>query len=215
MSQPLTEVVEVDPAIVEDRRLRVQSMTLRRLSPRAIAAVLQEAEATVAADLEWLKSSHAARFGPVPTLDPSQEIGWAVADFEEMESVAWMEFHQLKQEAQQRRLSPMFVARARQGWIRTAAMMRVLRLKLLAEHGYLLPSASTKSVTGAGIPRAEELRAMLRQEGLLDEVTASVSAKALVADLQVDGEVLSEELLPTETVDAYLQWMDDGGFFEG
>lgn len=208
MTQSLVQVLPEDPSVVEDRRLRVQAMKLRRLSSRAIAAVLQETVETIEADLEFLKQSHTEKFGPTPAIDPSQEIGWAVADFEEMESVAWLEFHALKQEAQQRRLSPMFVARARQGWIRTAAMMRVLRLKLLGEYGYLMPQASKMSLPGAQIPRADELRALLRQEGLLLEVAAAMDAKAILADAPPVPDPIAE-ILDWNDVS---KWMDDGGF---
>lgn len=199
-------------ALTEDRRLRVQAMTLRRLSPMAISAVLHEPLEVVQADLAFLKQQNTTRFGPTPTIDPSQEIGWAIADFEEMESVAWLEFHQLKQEAQQRRLSPMFVAKARQGWIRTAAMMRVLRLKLLAEHGYLVPQASRMSSPGSQIPRADELRAMLRAEGLLLEVTQAADARRLLADTPPE---VDEDEDMTAAMDPVAQWLDDGGFFGG
>lgn len=208
----IAEISPMDASVVEDRRLRVQAMKLRRLSPKAIAAVLNEPESVIEADLEFLRQQNTAKFGPTPSIDPSQEIGWAVADFEEMESVAWLEFHSLKQEAQQRRLSPMFVARARQGWIRTAAMMRVLRLKLLAEHGYLLPQASRMSTPGSQIPRADELRAMLRAEGLLLEVTAAADTRRLLADQTPEERQEEAEDLPM-VVDPVAQWMDDGGFF--
>lgn len=214
MSQSPVEVISEDPSVVQDRRLRVQAMTLRRLSPKAIAAVLHEDLSVVEADLEYLRQSHSQKYGPVPTVDPSQEIGWAVADFEEMESVAWLEFHALKQEAQERRLSPMFVARARQGWIRTAAMMRVLRLKLLAEHGYLLPQASRMGTPGSQIPRAEELRALLRAEGLLMEVAEAADAKRLLADQTPEERQEEAEVMPVD-VDPVAQWLDDGGFFGG
>jgi hypothetical protein len=195
------EIDDLDAAI-EDRRIRVQAMKLRRLSARAIAAILNEDLETVQADLEWLKQSHISRYGPVPTIDASQEIGWAVADFEEMESVCWMEFHALKQEAQQRRLSPMFVARARQGWIRTAAMMRVLRIKLLAEHGYLAPQAS-KLLPGASIPKADDLRALLRSEGLLIEVSDEQKKLAVLNDDPPrDGEAPENEIAG---------WLNEGG----
>lgn len=179
-------------------------MRLRRFSARAIAAVINETVQTVEADLEWLRQQHQDQFGPAPTIDASQEIGWAVADFEEMESVAWLEFHALKQEAQQRRLSPMFVARARQGWIRTAAMMRVLRLKLLAEHGFLLPSMSSQ-VVGASVARADDIRALLRQEGLLLEVAWAGREKAVLSDTPAEGPDPME-------LEMIARWGDDGGF---
>jgi hypothetical protein len=187
----LGEVLPDDPAEIEDRRLRVKSMRLRRLSAKAIAAVLNERVAVIEADLEWLRVQHSESFGPAPTVDPSQEIGWAVADFEEMESVAWLEFHALKAEAQARKMSPMYVARARQGWIRTAAMMRVLRLKLLAEHGFLMPGTSSQT-PGNTVARADDIRAMLRQEGLLLEVAAS-SAVEKDVEADPDGEGGADE----------------------
>lgn len=209
ISQP--QIVE-ESSVTEDRRLRVQALKLRRMSVKAIAAVLGETVHTVEADLEYLRQANVDKFGATPAIDPSQEIGWAIADFEEMESVAWLEFHQLKQEAQQRRLSPMFVARARQGWIRTAAMMRVLRLKLLGEHGYLLPQAS-KMATAAGhvIPQADQLRAMLRSEGLLAEVASAMDAKALLADGPPEPDPVAEALDWNDVS----QWLDDGGLLGG
>lgn len=209
MAAPV-EVLNEDPSITEDRRIRVQAMRLRRLSVKAIAAVLNEPVALIEADMEALRQANQDKYGPTSNIDPSQEIGWAIADFEEMESVAWLEFHALKQEAQQRRLSPMFVARARQGWIRTAAMMRVLRLKLLAEHGYLLPGASTKSATP--VSRADDIRSMLRAEGLLLEVAEAGETRARLM-LSENSDEDSADLLPDVDVDPTAKWLDDGGFF--
>ncbi len=200
------ELVPDNSSIVEDRRLRVTAMRLRRLSALAIAAVLNETVETIQADLEWIRLQNADLFGAAPTLDPSQEIGWAIADFEEMESVAWLEFHALKHEAQQRKLSPMFVARARQGWIRTAAMMRVLRIKLLAERGFLQPAASSQTVSQ--VLRADDIRGLLRLEGLLLEV-ADASVKRLISE---EDESVSPDV---EIIDPLESWLDDGGFFVG
>lgn len=217
MNVPFTEVVVEDSALIDDRRQRVASLKVRRLSARTISAVLSAGGEpvtveTVEADLEWLRQAYTSRFGAAPTIDGSQEIGWAIADFEEMESVAWLEFNAMKQEAAQRKLSPMFVARARQGWLRTAAMMRVLRLKLLGEYGYLLPSVSVKSAPGSAIPKADDLRALLRQEGLLLEVTEAGDAKSA---LRLVAAVNDEEDDPVsvELEDPYAQWLDDGGGF--
>jgi hypothetical protein len=202
------ELVPEDPSEVEDRRQRVKTMRLRRLSAKAIAAVLQTSVDVVDADLAWLNAQHQNQYGPAPTIDPSQEIGWAVADFEEMENQAWIEYHSLKQEAQQRRLSPMFVARARQGWIRTAAMMRVLRLKLLAEHGLLAPGASSKT-SEVSVARADDIRALLRQEGLLLEVATAERQKPIAGELLP---TLDEDERDADGEVDVQHWFDDGGF---
>jgi len=201
---PEPEILGEDESLAEDRRLRVQAMRLRRFSPTAIAAVLGESPHTIREDLKFLEGQNRSKYGAAPTLDPAQEIGAAIADFEEMEQVAWLEFHALKSEAQQKRISPMFVARARQGWIRTAAMMRVLRIKLLAEHGYLVHGTSTHTTTS--VSRAGAIRNMLRAEGILGELAAAQDSAS-----DPLPQVLDDTPLIEIEADQIYGWSDDGG----
>lgn len=211
------EIVDelAEQALLEDRRRIVHRLRLRGQSPKAIAAVASGVLAQVVTqqqvleDLAWLRQHQQQLYGPAPVINPAQEIGDALEDFQAMEEAAWMEFHSLKNEAGNRRLSPMFVARARQGWLRTAALMRTLRVKLLAEHGMMQQSASSLAAsTGQTVGRAEDIRRLLRSEGLLLE--AGDVTKPVLADEPAPADPLA--LLDDPAAVAIDQWADDGGF---
>ena len=203
-------------AELEDRRRIVHRLRLRGQSPKAIAAVASSVLGAVVSqqqvheDLAWLRQHQQQLYGPAPIINPAQEIGDALEDFQAMEEAAWMEFHGLKAEAGNRRLSPMFIARARQGWLRTAALMRTLRVKLLAEHGMMQQSASPlQGATGeAAVGRAEDIRRLLRSEGLL--LDAGDVTKPMLSDEPMQADPLA--LLDDPAVEAVDRWADDGGF---
>jgi hypothetical protein len=188
-------------------------MLLRRVSPKAIAAVLSGSLSRVVtvemveSDIEWIRQQHLRNYGPASAIDPAVEIGNAIDAFAEMEHQSLLEFHALKQEAANRRLSPMFVARARKEWLKTAGMFRVLRVKMLAEQGLLSPSQSSKTPEGA-VARADDIRALLRNEGLLAEVAAAAEAMGKPALASVDAELTSDEDDEEREISA---WLDDGG----
>jgi hypothetical protein len=203
-----------DDPEVEMRLQSVKQLRLRRLSAKAIAAILGEPEDVIKQDLQRITVDNRQKYGPARTLDAADEIGWAIADFEEMESAAWLEFYALKKETTGagtgRKVSPIIAARARQGWLRTAAMMRVLRVKLLAEHGYLTHHQSALTPGGGTVGMPDDIRQHLRSEGLLQDIDVPASPmKALEAHV-----VSVEDQDPPDPVEQALErWADEGGFF--
>ena len=150
-----------------DRRRLVLSLRLRKMSEAVIAAVIGVSQQTVSRDLTWIQQNWRDRYGSMG-LDPSEEIGEAVALFEEAEHEAMMEFASLQTKAQDRRISPMFVARQRMACLRTAMAARVARVDMLASLGLIRPSdGGDGHEHGFDVGRADEIRAVLRSRGLL------------------------------------------------
>ena len=163
-------------AELEDRRLQVLRLRLRRVPQTAIAAIVGVDQSTVSRDLHWIREHWRSEYGLPGTICQADEIGMAVALYEDVEQSALLEFHSLREAANDRRLSPAFIARQRMACLRTAMMARQTRVNLLRDLGFLDRGDRTSD-----LPCADGVREMLRDEGLL--VTADERPRRLTAGI--------------------------------
>lgn len=147
---------------VEDRRWQVLRLRLRRMPQRAIAAIVGVDQATVSRDLHWIRQNWHAEYGCPAAVSPAEEIGMAVALYEDVEQSALLEFHSLRGAANDRQFSPAFIARQRMACLRTAMFARQTRVNLLRDLGFLARGDRTSD-----LPSADCVRKTLRAEGLL------------------------------------------------
>lgn len=137
------------------RRHRVLSLTLRRMNQEQIAQALNVNQATVSRDLNWIRHHWRDAYGIPATVSPAEEIGMAVALYDDAETAALREFN-----------APSNVSNSRQrmACLRTAMLARQMRTTLLQDVGIVDRQVGTVTVTSA---RADDIRTILRDEGLL------------------------------------------------
>jgi hypothetical protein len=178
-------------AEIEDRRMRVLALRLRRMSEPAIAAILNVSHATVSRDLQWIKEHWRKQYGVPAGLNPQEFIGETIAVYQDHEAAAMLEYHDLKQQAANRRLSPMFVSRARMQALRTAMAARQLQVNLLQDLGLVDRELGSVDVRHR-VAKADDIRQLLREEGLLPEGPR----RGVPADTpeEVEGDVIARWL---------------------
>lgn len=151
----------------EMRRERVLQLRLRKMTEAAIAAIVGVSEATVSRDLHWIRQSWKDRYGALPNFDPAEEVGIALALFEEIEVNAMLEYATIKTETQNRRISPMFAARQRMACMKLAADMRSRRVNLLQDLNIIDRALGTLTVA---LPRAKQIRETIRTAQVTDDM---------------------------------------------
>lgn len=162
---------------VELRRQRVVQLRLRKMTLRAIAAVVGVDESTVSRDLKEIRERWQQLYGAKPELDASEMVGESLELYAEAESLALLEYTNLGQTAKDRRLSPMFAARQRMACLRTAMTARQLAVNLLQDLGLMERQLGTLGVA-ATVGSATEIRRRLIDGGI----------KVTEDDLTSDGE---------------------------
>jgi hypothetical protein len=173
------EVVTPTPAVDprEARRRSVLTLRLRRMSEVQIARVLGVNQATISRDIQWIRTHWGDVFGQAPSLKPEEEIGEAVAIYEDAEQAALLEYHALAQTT-----APIPTkSRARMLCLETAMRARERRIDLLQDLGFLERKLGSVSLT---IARADELRSALRAQGFLGQKT--IETTAVVEEGDVD-----------------------------
>lgn len=138
---------------IAERRHRVLTLKLRHMSQSQIAAAVQVDQSTISRDLNWIREHWRLEYGIPGTVSPAEEIGEAVALYADAEQSALRDYH----------ASPPG-SRQRQFCLRTAMMARQARLMVLQDVGLIDRQVGTVAVTAI---RADDIRALLRAEGLL------------------------------------------------
>lgn len=180
----------------ELRQQRVLALRLRRMTVTAIAAVVGCHQTTVSRDLAEMRETWRAKYGAAPTFDSAEALGESVEAYDEMESLAMLEFTRLSETTGKKNLSPMFAARQRMACLRTAAAMRQMKLSLLQDAGLMERQLGSMTVTGS-IGNADVVRQRLVAAGVLqvdDAEAALVSAgeKTWATGEQVENEPASK-----------------------
>jgi hypothetical protein len=163
------------------RRHRVLSLTLRRMNQDQIAQALNVNQATVSRDLHWIRHNWRDAYGIPATVSPAEEIGMAVALYEDAETAALREFHSINTGPTTNN------SRHRMACLRTAMLARQMRTALLQDVGIVDRQVGTVTVTSA---RADDIRTILRDEGILG---AKRMKGLLAAPDELDGGGLDEE----------------------
>lgn len=153
---------------MEDRRKRVLALWLRGMTQPAIAAIVQASQPTISRDLAWIVENWKHKYGAPGGFDPAQFIGETIAMFQDHEQAALLEFHELKQSAASRRISPMFVSRARMAARRTAMVARQQQVNFLQDLGFVDRQIGSVDVKHR-VAKADDIRQLLRDEGMLLE----------------------------------------------
>lgn len=143
---------------LEGRRRSVLTLRLRRLSEAQIAKLLGVSQMAISRDLAWIRQHWGDRYGLKATLQPEDEIGEAIAVFEDVEREAYMEYHALASSTGPGK------ARARMKCLETVLAAREKRINLLQDFGCLERRLGRLDVS---VIRADDLRQLLRQERLL------------------------------------------------
>jgi hypothetical protein len=151
------------PIELDARRVKVLTLRLHRMTQAQISTALAIDQTTVSRDLTWIAQHWKERFGVPAALDPSQEIGEAIALFADIETSALVEFDTLTETALQRGLSLVFISKQRMACLRTAMEARQRRVSLLQGLGLLDRQPENIGVTLG----ADGIRQALRDEGLL------------------------------------------------
>lgn len=157
---------------LEARRGKVLTLRLRRMTQAQIATALGVDQATISRDLAWIAQHWKERFGTPATLDPTQEIGEAIALFADVEVAALRAFTKLMAGE----------ARACNAYLRTAMIARQMRVNLLQDLGFI-----DRQIGAVGMAfRADAVRQALREEGLLLTDGRAMDAEVTPADDEVE-----------------------------
>jgi len=157
--EPATKT-EATEGELEDRRLQVLTLRLRKYSQSQIGKVLGVDQSTVSRDLAWIAEHRKALFGSPSKLDVENEIGEAYDFYADVESKALRGFAKATD------------AKAQNAYLRTAILARGQRMGLLQDLGLVERQIGTFGVT----LRADVLRSALREEGLLISERAVLSS---------------------------------------
>lgn len=149
----LTADTRATESELEERRLKVLTLRLRRYSQTEIARVLQVDHSTVSRDLAWIAANRKEMFGTPAKLQVEQEIGEAIDVFRDAEASAFRDFNRLGAAD----------AKARNACLRTAILARQMRVNLLQNLGFINRQIGSMGIT----LRADAVRHALRDEGLL------------------------------------------------
>ena len=155
------------PSEIEMRRERVLQLRMRRMSEAAIAAIVGVHEATVSRDLKWIRQQWKDRYGTLPNFDPAEEVGAALALYEEAEVHAMLEFARINQENKDRNISPVYGAKQRMACLKLAGEMRTKRVNLLQDLGIIDRALGTLTVQ---LPRAKQIRETIRTATVTDDM---------------------------------------------
>jgi hypothetical protein len=137
---------------LEERRLTVVHLRLRRLSLARISQRLGVSEATISRDLEWIRAHRQRVYGATPTLDAAELIGESVALYEDIEATALRVAH-----------SGDLSVRDRLRCMNTAMAAREKKTALLQDVG-LLDRAAPDLVVG--LPTAAQIRSAIEAASL-------------------------------------------------
>ncbi len=159
------EVQTAEEAEMEARRGRVLAMHLRKLTQPAIAAIIGVSQATISRDLQWIYANWRHLYGWPVGLNVAEFIGETLAMYSDHEQQSLLEVQELKMAAQNRRISPMFISRARSAARRTAMAARMAQVQLLQDLGHVERQVGSLDVTHR-VAKAEDIRRLLREEGL-------------------------------------------------
>jgi hypothetical protein len=132
---------------LEERRWKVASLRLRRLSLAQISRALGVSLPTVSRDLAWIREHHRRVYGETPTLDAAQVLGESLALYEDVQ-VAALRYAQ----------SATLSVRDRLRCMHTAMVAREKMTVLLQDVGLLNRAASDLTV---GLPAAAQIRQAL------------------------------------------------------
>jgi hypothetical protein len=174
--------------VVDQRRRAVLALWVHRMPGAAIARELGVHHSTVQADLEWIRDHWGKAFGEQAQIEPSQQIGQAIAVYDDAEGEAMAEYHLLAN------VPGVAKSRARMDCLRTAMDARGRRIELLQDLGFLDRRIGRLDVDH-GV-RAEDIRAILQKEGLLGLTSAGSSSTEDAAST----EALMKWLEPTKGV---------------
>ena len=145
---------------LEERRLKVAGLRLRRLSLAQISRALGVSQPTVSRDLAWVRTHRQQVYGATPTLDPAELIGESVALFADIEAGAL-------RYAQSTTLS----VRDRLRCMNTAMVAREKMTALLQDVGLLNRAAPDLVI---GLPTAAQIRSALEAVQLEQHEEVSV-----------------------------------------
>lgn len=135
------------------RRQKVQTLRLRGFTQQQIASALSTDQSTVSRDLAWIRAHRDDVFGTTGKYDTSQELGEAVALFQDVEMSALRDYARL----------PTSNVKDRNACLRTAVFTRLSRLNVLQDAGFL-----ERKIGTVGIQlRADAVRDTLIRDGLL------------------------------------------------
>lgn len=137
-------------AELEDRRLQVLTLRLRKYSQSQIGKVLGVDQSTVSRDLAWIEAHRKTLFGQPAKIDIEHEIGEAYDFYCDVE---WKAL----------RAASKGDAKAQNAYLRTAILARGQRMALLQDLGMIDRQLGTMGLTF----RADAVRLALREEGLL------------------------------------------------
>lgn len=104
-------------------------------------------------DLHWISLHWREQYGASPRIEPTEEIGEAIAVFTDAEVAAWRDYHRLNLDQ----------AKQRNACLRTVLLARQMRVNLLRDLGFL-----DRQIGNIGVMlRADAIRQALHDEGLL------------------------------------------------